>query len=157
MSVGDDGAFGRADEVVVLEEALVGVVFAAFGEGDGGDAAAFVSDLDALAGAEGAAAVDCAGGGGGAAAHGVILLGFGSVCVVRRRGELWTEKVLFYFSGVCKSAVACYPAVVIMRRLPRPVLLHRGRELAHLLEAQKSAGRQPRLSHRSAAPALQHF
>lgn len=99
MGVGDDGAFGCADEVVVLEEALVGVVFAAFGEGDGGDAAAFVSDLDALAGAEGAAAVDCAGGGGGAAAHGVVLLGFGSVCAVRRRGELWTEKVLFYFSG----------------------------------------------------------
>ena len=119
VSVGDDGAFGRADEVVVLEEALVGVVFAAFGEGDGGDAAAFVSDLDALAGAEGAAAVDCAGGGGGAAAHGVILLGFGSVCVVRRRGELWTEKVLFYFSGVCKSAVACYPASIIRgRRVP---------------------------------------
>ena len=83
VSVGDDGAFGCADEVVVLEEALVGVVFAAFGEGDGGDAAAFVSDLDALAGAEGAAAVDCAGGGVGAAAHGVILLGFGSVCAVR--------------------------------------------------------------------------
>ena len=83
MSVGDDGAFGCADEVVVLEEALVGVVFAAFGEGDGGDAAAFVSDLDALAGAEGAAAVDCAGGGVGAAAHGVVLLGFGSVCAVR--------------------------------------------------------------------------
>lgn len=59
MSVGDDGAFRCADEVVVLR-ALVGVVFAAFGEGDGGDAAAFVSDLDALAGAEGPA-VDCAG------------------------------------------------------------------------------------------------
>ena len=40
----------------------MGVVFAAFGEGDGGDAAALVSDLDAFAGAEGAAAVDCAGG-----------------------------------------------------------------------------------------------
>ena len=76
MGVGDDGAFGCADEVVVLEEALVGVVFAAFGEGDGGDAAAFVGNLDALAGAEGAAAVDCAGGGGGAAAHGVVLLGW---------------------------------------------------------------------------------
>ena len=76
MGVGDDGAFGCADEVVVLEEALVRVVFAAFGEGDGGDAAAFVSDLDALAGAEGAAAVNRAGGGGGAAAHGVVLLGW---------------------------------------------------------------------------------
>jgi hypothetical protein len=30
-------------------------------------------------------------------------------------GELRTEKVLFYFSGVCKSAVARYPAGVIMR------------------------------------------
>ena len=96
-----------------LEEALVGVVFAAFGEGDGGDAAAFVSDLDALAGAEGAAAVDCAGGGVGAAAHGVILLGFGSVCAVRALRRTVDGKVLFYFSGVCKSAVARYPAGVI--------------------------------------------
>ena len=67
--------------------------------------------------------------------------GFGSVCAVRRRGELWTEKVFFYFSGVCKSAVARYPASVIMRRrLPRPVLLHRGRKLAHYMEAQKAQG-----------------
>ena len=97
MSVGDDGAFGCADEVVVLEEALVGVVFAAFGEGDGGDAAAFVSDLDALAGAEGAAAVDCAGGGVGAAAHGVILLGFGSVCAVRALRRTVDGKSPFLF------------------------------------------------------------
>ena len=80
VGVGDDGAFGCADEVVVLEEALVGVVFAAFGEGDGGDAAAFVGNLDALAGAEGAAAVNCAGGGVGAAAHGVVLLGWVCLC-----------------------------------------------------------------------------
>ena len=97
VSVGDDGAFGCADEVVVLEEALVGVVFAAFGEGDGGDAAAFVSDLDALAGAEGAAAVDCAGGGGGAAAHGVVLLGFGSVCAVRALRRTADGKSPFLF------------------------------------------------------------
>ena len=158
VSVGDDGAFGCADEVVVLEEALVGVVFAAFGEGDGGDAAAFVSDLDALAGAEGAAAVDCAGRGVGAAAHGVVLLGFGSVCAVRRRGELWTEKILFYFSGVCKSAVAHYPAGVITGKLVSCAVSRRcGRKRAHHVQAQKSAGRQPRLSHRSAAPALQRF
>ena len=97
VSVGDDGTFGCADEVVMLEEALVGVVFSAFCEGDGGDAAALVSDLDALAGAEGAAAVDCAGGGGGAAAHGVILLGFGSVCAVRALRRTVDGKSPFLF------------------------------------------------------------
>ena len=67
----------------MFQKATVRMVLTALSEGDGGDAAAFVGNLDALAGAEGAAAVDCAGGGGGAAAHGVILLGFGSVCAVR--------------------------------------------------------------------------
>ena len=37
-------------------------------------------------------------------------------------GELWTEKVLFYFSGVCKSAVAHYPAgVITSHRVLQPV------------------------------------
>ena len=79
----------------MLEEALVRVVFCAFGEGDGGDAAAFVGNLDALAGAEGAAAVDCAGGGGGAAAHGVVLLEFGSVCAVRALRRTLVRKKSF--------------------------------------------------------------
>lgn len=101
MGVGDDGAFGCADEVVVLEEALVGVVFAAFGEGDGGDAAAFVGNLDALAGAEGAAAVDCAGGGGGAAAHGVVLLGWVCLCCSRFAANCGRKKS---FSILAESA-----------------------------------------------------
>ena len=37
-------------------------------------------------------------------------------------GELRTEKVLFYFSGVCKSAVAHYPAgVITSHRVLQPV------------------------------------
>jgi len=39
--------------------------------------------------------------------------GLGQSVLFALCGELWTEKVLFYFSGVCKSAVAHYPAGVI--------------------------------------------
>ena len=44
---------------------------------------------------------------------GLFSSGLGQSVLFALCGELRTEKVLFYFSGVCKSAVAHYPAGVI--------------------------------------------
>ena len=69
MRIGHDRAFGGTDQIVMFQKATVRMVLAAFGESDSGDAAALISDLNALAGAERATSVNGAGGG----AHGVCV------------------------------------------------------------------------------------
>ena len=69
VRVGDDRAFGGANQIVMLQKATVRMVLTALSEGDGGDAAALISDLNALAGAKRATSVNGAGGG----AHGVCV------------------------------------------------------------------------------------